>query len=760
MKTKYTAQQRQEIIFQVKNQGRSVTSVCRQYEISRTLFYRWLKRYEQASQESSFQALKDRRSKRVRYSGQLRPQLEKQILAIIERQPQLSSQQLAKLIKERQLGSVSNHGVQNVLSRLDLNTRQKRERLASSRSKLTAYFRKQVIALVEKQGWTVARTCREYGLSRQAFYKWRRRYSAGESISLLNEIRPKPVRQSTQICEKVEKKIIKLVCAHPEYSSHMIAHIINNVGNHGVYNVLRRLDLNTLYKRRAYSVLHQPVQPVLPPVLVDLKGLLEKMPFVSSVPPPSFDNFKRLAKPFFLSLVTTLGLSSSALVFLNLLASQDTLWGKVGLMVAALSLGLGMVFFAYSAKYYLTLALVLSSSKQASNGNGNNHSDQEGSFNGSLGRKKGLLPFLASIFGIEIEVGRNGNGLPNNGLPTSLSASELNSSGLTSDLREGYRPGQGLQADLTNITLSRYPKVCVQLPLYNEKRVVERLLKACTQFDYPNYEVIVCDDSTDETTQIIERYITNWETKRATDPSLPLIKHLHRKDRTGFKGAALQNAMSHMAPDVEFITVFDADFVPYPDTLNQFVKYFKVVNGNTEEYTQSKIAVVGGYQWHVLNKSENWITRGVRTEYAGSYVIERAGRELMGLLKQISGSVYMARADVVQKIGWGSSITEDFQLTLKMYEQGYKVVYTPYIQAPAECVSTVKRLIRQRMRWAEGHSNNIRKMFIRLMWGRETEDQSFSNQSSSQVFNQAHQPAGSALGTQAISMTSSSPIYS
>ena len=78
----------------------------------------------------------------------------------------------------------------------------------------------------------------------------------------------------------------------------------------------------------------------------------------------------------------------------------------------------------------------------------------------------------------------------------------------------------------------------------------------------------------------------------------------------------------------------------------------------------------------------------------------------------------MIRKDVLEEVGWGTSITEDFQLTLSLYEKGYKVVYTPYIQAPAECVSTIKRLIRQRMRWAEGHSNNIKRMFIRLMYGK------------------------------------------
>ena len=70
----------------------------------------------------------------------------------------------------------------------------------------------------------------------------------------------------------------------------------------------------------------------------------------------------------------------------------------------------------------------------------------------------------------------------------------------------------------------------------------------------------------------------------------------------------------------------------------------------------------------------------------------------------------------LQSIGWGTSITEDFELTLRLYEKGYKVLYTPYIQSPAEAVSTIKRLIRQRMRWAEGHSYNVKQMFGKLLF--------------------------------------------
>src|SRR3990167_9207326 len=213
---------------------------------------------------------------------------------------------------------------------------------------------------------------------------------------------------------------------------------------------------------------------------------------------------------------------------------------------------------------------------------------------------------------------------------------------------------------------------------------------------------------------------------------------IHRASRAGFKGAALSKALEYSDSRTEYVTVFDADFVPYPDTLEQFVKTFQVLaEGQTpinaesapisaapisadisENQRGSRIAAVQGYQWHVLNKSENWITRGVRTEYAGSYVIERSGEEIYQGLKQIAGSVYCIRADILRAFGWGTSITEDFELTLRLYEAGYKIAFTPYIQAPAEAVSTVRRLIRQRMRWAEGASFNVKVMLARMLFGK------------------------------------------
>ncbi len=244
------------------------------------------------------------------------------------------------------------------------------------------------------------------------------------------------------------------------------------------------------------------------------------------------------------------------------------------------------------------------------------------------------------------------------------------------------------------------PLVSVHLALYNEEKVVTRLLTSCGSFDYPNYEVIVVDDSNDGTTALLEAWKGN-----------PRFKIVHRDTRAGFKGGALVEALQRTDPAAEYVVVFDADFVPPPDTLKKFLSYFD----NERQATRMKLGAVQGYQRHVLNRHENWLTRGVSTEFSGSYMIERAFEQSFGLMKMIAGSVFMIRAEVLRKFGWSTSITEDWNLTLRLYLGGYKVRYSPLIEAPAECPSNLRLLIRQRMRWAEGHNFNMKKQFLSVI---------------------------------------------
>jgi cellulose synthase/poly-beta-1,6-N-acetylglucosamine synthase-like glycosyltransferase/transposase-like protein len=640
-----------------------------------------------------------------------------EILKLVLVHPGWSSQKISiGLPKVEGRPLVGNHGVQNVLERLGLNTFEKRKgfvekvkglsaekvlkvirgearieeetlRPALVGKELTPQQRLEMIERVVKYGESVSKVCIDFHISRPNFYKWLNRYRAApedKKLQALQDKTAKVERYYRQTPEKYEEAVLSVVAQYPEFGVAKVVQALPQVagkpivGHHGVQNVLRRHDLNTYEKRLAYA--QAQVTPV-----IRLVTSLEKLGTQFIVLPAQMR--VRIIRFAGVTLLTAFS-TTIVLGFLGYIAvigAGVPVTARVGLFFATIALGIGSVFFAYSMKYYLTLAIVLSFSRQPLEEGGGYAVGLNGRLNNN--QKNGNGGWLQRVFGLGNGNGRNG------------------------EEREAP-PAGGLQPSLDHIKLKRYPFVSIHLPFYNERKVAERILKACTAMDYPNFEIIVCDDSTDETIEIVQRYAKKHN---KAHPHGPKIKIIHRPTRQGFKGGALAYALEQMNPKTEFCVVFDADFIPYPDTLELFIKYFKVNNNGSEDYTRNDVAVVGGYQWHVLNKSENWITRGVRTEYAGSYVIERPGREILGLLKQVSGAVYMIRADLLKKIGWGTSITEDFQLTLKLYEQGYRVVYTPYVQAPAECVSTLKRLIRQRMRWAEGHSNNIRKMFLRLI---------------------------------------------
>lgn len=249
-----------------------------------------------------------------------------------------------------------------------------------------------------------------------------------------------------------------------------------------------------------------------------------------------------------------------------------------------------------------------------------------------------------------------------------------------------------------HIFLGNEPWVSIHLPFFNELNVARRILEACIDINYTNFEVLVADDSRDTTIEILRE--KRWRHGK------PVIKFVHRKDRVGYKGGALKEAMRFMHPLTEYIVVFDADFVPPANILRQFIYQFKLY-----EKDSKPVAAVQGYQLHYLNRNENWITKGVRAEFSGSYMVERLAEEVFGLMKMVSGSVFMFKAELLKELGWNHSITEDWDLTLRLYLRGFKVVYTPLIQAPAEIPTTIRRLVRQRMRWAEGHTFAVHRYF-------------------------------------------------
>jgi cellulose synthase/poly-beta-1,6-N-acetylglucosamine synthase-like glycosyltransferase len=236
--------------------------------------------------------------------------------------------------------------------------------------------------------------------------------------------------------------------------------------------------------------------------------------------------------------------------------------------------------------------------------------------------------------------------------------------------------------------------VSVLLPVYNEPNVVDRLLKACTSFNSPPYEVVVIDDSNDEVTT---RKLEAWRDHRK-------VKLIHRDSRKGWKAGALNVGLDHVDPRSTHVLIFDADFIPPKDLISRFIEKFK----------DDKVAVVQGYQRHDLNAEENWITKGVRVWFSLYNMVELNGQSKLGLFLPLTGSVFMVRTDVLKKLKFEEVTDEDWNLTMRLYENGYKIAFDPTLAASGECPSTLRRLFKQHARWAEGHSRTFRDHFFKI----------------------------------------------
>ena len=237
--------------------------------------------------------------------------------------------------------------------------------------------------------------------------------------------------------------------------------------------------------------------------------------------------------------------------------------------------------------------------------------------------------------------------------------------------------------------------VSILLPIYNEPNVVDRLLRACSSFDSPEYEIIVIDDSDDGvTTKKIEAWKDN-----------PRIKLIHRDSRKGWKGGALNTGLSSLDSRSSHVMVFDADFVPPNNLMSRFV----------QKFSDEKTVAVQGYQRHDLNANENWVTKGVRVWHSMYNMVELNGKQILGLFKPLTGGVFMIRTDVLKELNFKEVTDEDWDLTVRLYEKGYKIDYDPSLAASGECPNTFRKLLRQHTRWAEGHTRTFRNHFWKIL---------------------------------------------
>ncbi|HNP08014.1 MAG TPA: glycosyltransferase family 2 protein [Cyclobacteriaceae bacterium] len=240
------------------------------------------------------------------------------------------------------------------------------------------------------------------------------------------------------------------------------------------------------------------------------------------------------------------------------------------------------------------------------------------------------------------------------------------------------------------------PMVTVQLPIYNEKYVVERLLDAVSKFDYPKdkLEIQVLDDSTDETTAIVLRKLESLR-------SLGLdIKLIHREDRGGFKAGALDLGLQSAKGN--FIAIFDADFLPQPSFIKDTIHYF----------VNPEIGVVQT-RWGHINKDYSILTQLQAFGLDAHFSIEQSGRSAANSFINFNGTCGVWRKKCIEDAGgWNfDTLTEDLDLSYRAQLKGWKFKYVEDVETPGELPVVMQAIKSQQYRWNKGGAETARKNF-------------------------------------------------
>jgi cellulose synthase/poly-beta-1,6-N-acetylglucosamine synthase-like glycosyltransferase len=250
---------------------------------------------------------------------------------------------------------------------------------------------------------------------------------------------------------------------------------------------------------------------------------------------------------------------------------------------------------------------------------------------------------------------------------------------------------------------AKTPKVTIQLPMYNELYVAERIIETISNFDYPSdkLQIQVLDDSTDETKDVIAKKVAEVAARGIN------IQHIHRVDRTGYKAGALDAAMDRVEGD--FIAIFDADFIPDPDFLQKTMPYFQ----------DAKIGVVQT-RWGHINKDYSILTELQAFGLNGHFAIEQGGRNSAGHFINFNGTGGIWRKKCIEEAGgWEhDTLTEDLDLSYRAQIKGWKFKYLEDVIAPAELPITMSALKSQQHRWMKGGAECFVKMWKKLLFAK------------------------------------------
>src|SRR2546428_9465692 len=244
------------------------------------------------------------------------------------------------------------------------------------------------------------------------------------------------------------------------------------------------------------------------------------------------------------------------------------------------------------------------------------------------------------------------------------------------------------------------PRVTIQLPLYNEMYVVERLIEAVARIQSPRnrLEIQVLDDSTDET-QGIARGRVEQLRQQGLD-----ISYLHRDNRSGYKAGALQEGLNIARG--ELVAVSDAAFVPAPDFLLRSVHFF----------TDEHIGMVQ-VRWEHLNREYSHLTQAQAIFLDGHFIIEHTARNRWGCFFNFSGTAGIWRKNaIVDAGGWQhDTLTEDLDLSYRAQLRGWQFIFLPEVVSPAEVPVDMNAFKSQQHRWAKGSIQTARKLLPKIL---------------------------------------------
>lgn len=247
--------------------------------------------------------------------------------------------------------------------------------------------------------------------------------------------------------------------------------------------------------------------------------------------------------------------------------------------------------------------------------------------------------------------------------------------------------------------VTNWPRVTVQLPIFNERYVIERLVDAISQFEYSRelLDIQVLDDSTDETRDVARACV-----ERHAAAGLP-ISYIHRTNREGYKAGALENGLK--TAKGEFVCIFDADFIPNPDFLRRTIPYFINPDGG------EKIGMVQT-RWTYLNSEYSLLTRVETILLDGHFVIEHGGRSRRGTFFNFNGTAGVWRREAIDAAGgWEhDTLTEDTDLSYRAQLKGWKFLYLPEIECASELPVDMNGFKAQQARWAKGLMQTAKKI--------------------------------------------------